>query len=253
MGVQVEHRDGCAVVRLDAGKVNAMDLALCEEITEVFGRLPGEDGVRSVVLTGNGRAFCAGVDLPGIVAGGPAHGRAFVAALAGCFEAVLRCPLPVVAAVNGHAIAGGCVLACAADHRVVVDEPAVRLGLTELAVGVPFPTTALEIMRWRVGDPLLASRILMADTVPASEAVAARLADEAAPAEEVLDRALAVAGRLAAVPPATFALTKAQLQADVRERIDARRGDWDGAAADLWGSEPVLAGITQFVERTLRR
>ncbi|MDP9435278.1 MAG: enoyl-CoA hydratase/isomerase family protein, partial [Actinomycetota bacterium] len=172
MGVQVERHDGCAVVTLSAGKVNALDLELCGELTDVVGGLPDDPQVRSVVLTGAGRAFSAGVDLPSITAGGGAHAREFVSALARCFETVLHCPLPVVAAVNGHAIAGGCVLACATDHRVVADDPAVRLGLTELAVGVPFPTSAVEIMRWRLGDPLLARRVLLADTVPAPQAVA---------------------------------------------------------------------------------
>lgn len=252
MGVRVEDHDGRAVVRMEAGKVNAMDLALCEDLSATFAALP-ESGARAVVLTGNGRAFSAGVDLPAIVDGGAEHARAFVDALAGCFEAVLRCRLPVVAAVDGHAIAGGCVLACAADHRVAVDSGSARLGLTELAVGVPFPTSAVEIMRWRLGDPLLGRRVLLADTVPATEAVSARLADELAPADELLDRALAVAGTLAAVPAASYALTKAQLQAEVRERIDARRAGWEPQVADLWASEPVLTGIGEFVQRTLRR
>lgn len=251
MGVRVEHHDGCAVVRMEAGKVNAMDLALCEDLTAVFAALPGE-GARAVVLTGNGRAFSAGVDLPAIVHGGSDHARAFVAALARCFETVLRCPLPVVAAVDGHAIAGGCVLACAADHRVAVDSSSARIGLTELAVGVPFPTSAVEILRWRLGDPLLGRRVLLADTVPSTEAVAARLADELAPADQLLARALVVARSLATVPAPSYALTKAQLQADVRDRIDARRAAWEPQVADLWGSGPVLDAMEQFVQRTLR-
>lgn len=253
MSVHVEHRDGCAVVRMDAGKVNAMDLALCDELTAVFRRLPDDPSVRAVLLTGNGRAFCAGVDLRAIVEGGQAHARAFVASLAACFEAVLRCPLPVVAAVDGHAIAGGCVLACAADVRVVVDDPAVRLGLTELAVGVPFPTVALEIMRWRLGDARLGQRVLAMDTVTGTDSVTAGLADETAPRDEVLSRASAVAQGLAQVPPATFRLTKAQLQADVLERIEARRGGWEPQVSDLWSGQDVRTSMEQFVARTLRR
>ncbi|MDP9435991.1 MAG: enoyl-CoA hydratase/isomerase family protein, partial [Actinomycetota bacterium] len=69
----------------------------------------------------------------------------------------------------------------------------------------------------------------------------------------LLDRALAVAGQLAAVPSEAFALTKQQLQADVRQRIDARRPEWEARVADLWGGEPVLAAVEAFVARTLRR
>lgn len=253
MGVHVEHQDGCAVVRMDSGKVNAMDLALCDELTQVFSGLPDDPSTGAVVLTGNARAFCAGVDLRAIVEGGPEHARQFVASLSDCFEAVLRCPLPVVAAVAGHAIAGGCVLACAADHRVVADDPGVQLGLTELAVGVPFPTVALEIMRWRLGDARLGQRVLGMDTVPGSQAQSAGLADETVPSEQVLPRALAVAQALARVPTATFRLTKAQLLADVLERVDARRDGWEPDVRDLWAGPDVRASMEQFVSRTLRR
>lgn len=253
MSVQVEHRDGCALVRMDAGKVNAMDLALCDDLTSVFSGLPADPAVRAVVLTGNGRAFCAGVDLRAIVEGGASHARQFVGSLAASFEAVLRCPLPVVAAVDGHAIAGGCVLACAADVRVVVDDPAVRVGLTELAVGVPFPTVALEIMRWRLGDARLGQRVLGMDTVSGADSAAAGLADEAVLRDEVVPRALAIAQALAQVPAATFRLTKAQLQADVLERVDARRGSWDAQVQELWAGDEVRASLAEFVARTLRR
>ena len=253
MSVHVEQVGGCALVRLDSGKVNAMDLALCDELTGVFTRLPEDPAVGAVVLTGNGRAFCAGVDLPALVHGDDGAARAFVTSLGACFEAVLRCPLPVVAAVEGHAIAGGCVLMCAADYRVVVDDPVVRLGLTELAVGVPFPTSAVEIMRWRLGEARLAQRVLLADTVPADTALAAGLADESASRENVVARALALAESLAQVPSGVFQLTKAQLQAGVRERIDARRGTWEPQVHDLWSSEPVRTSLEQFVARTLRR
>ena len=253
MTVHVDQRDGTAVLRMDAGKVNAMDLALLEDLTGALTAVARDPGVRAVVLTGNDRVFCAGVDLPAIVQGGPAHARAFITALGACFEAVLRCPLPVVAAVEGHAIAGGCVLFSAADHRVVVDDPRARLGLTELAVGVPFPTSAVEVMRWRLGDAALARRVLLADTVPAADALAHGLADQVVPAEQLLDRALEVAQQLAAVPADAFALTKAQLQAGVRERIDARRGAWEERVSTAWGSEQTLTAIGAFVERTLRR
>lgn len=253
MAVRVEVDDGCAVVRLDDGKVNAMDLALCRDVAQVFADLPADPAVRCVVLTGNGRAFCAGVDLPAILDGGVDHARTFVAALGACFDAVLGCPLPVVAAVDGYAIAGGLVLACAADHRVLGDDPRARLGLTELAVGVPFPSSALEIMRWRLGDALLSRRVLLADVLPAAQAVQAGLADEVVPAAELLARATAVARSLAAVPSAVFTLTKEQLQADVRERIHARRSVWEPEVGELWGSEAVMASLDRFAAATLRR
>ena len=141
----VEECDGVAVVRLDDGKVNALDLELLTAISATMARLVD---VPAVVLTGAGTVFSAGVDLRRIVEGGPAHVREFLPELSRAFLAVFDHPRPVVAAVNGHALAGGCVLAAACDVRLMSGG---RIGLTELLVGVPFPVAPLEIMRFAVG------------------------------------------------------------------------------------------------------
>jgi len=235
-GLELEHHGPVALLRLRHGRVNALDRGLCDALTAAVVAREDDPGTRALVLAGSGRAFSAGVDLHALGTGSGEDVRAFVHALALCFETVLTSRLPVVAAVGGHAIAGGCVLAACADHRVVADTDGLRVGLTELAVGVPFPTVAIEVMRWRLGDPLLGPRVLLADTVPGSAAVAARLADEAVPAERVEERAVEVAGRLGALPPEVFALTKRQLQADVRERVAARRGGWEEEVADTWAA-----------------
>lgn len=101
-----------------------------------------------MVLTGAGRGFSAGVDLKRIVAGGPAYVAEFLPALSSAFLAVFEHPRLVVAAVNGHALAGGRVLAAACDVRLM---SCGTIGLTELAAGVPFPTVPLEVMRHATG------------------------------------------------------------------------------------------------------
>src|SRR5262249_41228244 len=129
----------------DHGKVHALDLELLLAFTETMQRLAGGP---AVVLTGTGTVFSAGVDLRRIVAGGPAYVREFLPALSAAFLAVFDHPRPVVAAVTGHAVAGGCVIAAACDVRLM---SAGTIGLTELLVGVPFPTSALEIVRFAAG------------------------------------------------------------------------------------------------------
>src|SRR5687768_6307823 len=114
------------------GKVNAMDLELLEAIGTTFRAL-AKSSSGAVVLTGTGRAFSAGVDLRRLVAEGPDYVRRFLPLLSEMFEAVFELPKPVVAAVNGHALAGGFVLFSACDERVLVDAPA-RVGIPELLV-----------------------------------------------------------------------------------------------------------------------
>ena len=144
--LDVTHQADIAVLRMRHGKVNALDIELCEHIT---GRLEelGTSSVRAVVLTGQAGIFSAGVDLLRALEGDAGYLRDFLPVLRKLFDVAFFYPKPVVAAINGHAIAGGCVLACAADQRLMARGSG-RIGVTELLVGLPFPAIALEIMRF---------------------------------------------------------------------------------------------------------
>lgn len=244
-------RDGAvATVRLDHGPVSAMDLELLEAIVDTFAALDGDDEVDAIVLAGNARAFSAGVDLKRILDGGEDYTRDFLDALTRAFLAPLRTTAPVIAAVTGHAIAGGAVLAAACDHAVLTDDPRTRVGLAELAVGVPFPTVAIELMRRRLGRHL-PEAVWLADLHAPPEALRHGFVDEVVPADEVVDRATTIAARLAAAPAATRQLTHEQLARDVEDALASRTDDWDARVADAWCSEAGRASIAAFVERTM--
>lgn len=250
--IERDEVDGIAVVRLAHGKVNVLDLELVEAVTGVFRELAG-DGSRAVVLTGAGRSFSAGVDLKRIVDGGADYVRAFVPALAAAFEAAFVLPKPLVAAVNGHAIAGGCVLAACADHRVMAGGTG-RIGVPELLVGVPFPLAALEVMAFALGPVAARRAILGARTHEAPAALAAGLVDEVADAEGLLDGALRTADRLAATVPAdTFALTKAELRRGVTDRLAAAGPDADAEVVRLWQRRVADGWIAGYLDRVTRR
>jgi enoyl-CoA hydratase len=144
--IKSEITNGIAILTLAHGKANALDIEFCDALARHFAELRKAD-VKAVVLTGQGKIFSAGVDLKRLSEGGADYVRQFLPALHGLYEAVFFHPKPVVAAVNGHAIAGGCVLACCADRRIMARE-AGRIGVTEILVGVPFPALAFEIVRF---------------------------------------------------------------------------------------------------------
>lgn len=146
--IETADHGGIAVLTLANGPVNALDLEVLTAVPEVLDSVAD---ARAVVLTGAGRAFSAGVDLKRIVEGGPGYVERFLPALSSAVLALFGRPEPVVAAVNGHALAGGCVLAAACDVRLMSGG---TIGLTELAAGVPFPTVPLEVMRHAVGPAL---------------------------------------------------------------------------------------------------
>ncbi len=234
-----------ATLRLNHGRVSALDLELCRALREQVDALR-DSPVEAVVLTGTGSAFCAGVDLHRVLAGGSAYLREFMPAMEACFEALLTFPKPLVGAINGHAIAGGCIIAATCDYAVLADGNA-RLGLTELAVGVPFPVLPLEIVRARVQEPGLHELILGAGTVLPARALELGLVHEVAPAPDVLPRAMAHAERLAAIPRVAFSLTKRSLVAPVLDRVRAAR-DIDAAVTAAWESPDVLEPVRRYME-----
>ena len=122
-----------------------------------------------MIITGTGTIFSAGVDLRRLLDGGSAYLADFLPALDRMLRRLLFLPKPVVAAVNGHAIAGGCVLACACDRRLAARGPG-RVGVTELLVGVPFPAVALETMRLVVPPHRLAEVVYTGRTWPVEDA-----------------------------------------------------------------------------------
>jgi enoyl-CoA hydratase len=245
--IEVDLVEGVGVVRFAHGKVNALDVELCRAIERTMRDLDDPEGdARAVVLTGAGRAFSAGVDLRRVVDGGAAYVAEFLPALSRAFRAVFDLGKPVVAAVNGHAIAGGCVLAAACDHRIMA---AGTIGVPELRVGVPFPPTALEIMRFALGPVGARQAILDGANHEPEAALALGLADDLCAPDALLDRAVDVAGTMAArIPADTFRHTKAQFRREVHARLDA---DDETATLELWTTAAADGRIQAFMDRTV--
>jgi enoyl-CoA hydratase len=249
--IEREDAGGVAIVRLARAPVNALDLDLLGAITETFAELD-RDGHTAVVFTGTGRAFCAGVDLWRIVDGGASYVEQFLPALVAAFEAVFTCGKPVVAALNGHAIAGGCILAAGCDRRVMAAGRG-RIGVSEMLVGVPFPVAALEIIRHAVGEPGRQDLVLTGATHEPDEALRRGIVDEVVPAGRLLDRAVEVAQQLAEIPSDTYRMTKTQLRRDALDRI-ARH--WPAEQAEvtrLWCSRVADGWIRHYMERVTGR
>lgn len=243
--IDLEHHGSVTVLRLDHGKVQALDVVLLGELIAALDAVESSDA-RAVVFTATGRVFCAGVDLQQVLDGGADYLERFIPLLISAFDRLFSYPLPVVAAVNGAAVAGGCVLACACDRRILVEGG--RIGASELLVGVPFPVSALEILRWACGDKT-EEVVLTGKLYGSDEAPSVGLAHEVAPADSLLERALAVAGELGAVAPGAFRLAKEQLRRPVVERIAADSPAVDPQVRALWSSAPTRAAIDAQVQR----
>jgi enoyl-CoA hydratase len=186
-----------------------MDLQLLEEGSRLAEELAA-DPPPAVVLTGREGFFSAGADLkiaPNLDAEGQ---RAMVEGINNIFAGWYRFPRPVVAAVNGHAIAGGLILALCADYRVGSTEG--RYGVTELKAGLPYPAVAMAVVRAELHGPAARRLVLGADLVDAKEALEAGAFDEVAEPDDVLHRATEVARSLSLLPTEAYAKVKDQLR-----------------------------------------
>src|SRR5262245_7358594 len=235
-----------AVVTLDRPPANALDRPGFEELIGLCDRLRNAAEVRAVVLTGTGRFFSAGLDLFEVFAYPPDAFDLFTARFDEAFAALFRFPKPVVAAVNGHAIAGGAVLAAAADLRVVAEGEG-RIGLTEIQVGVPFPVSVMEIVRFACAELLYHGR-----TYPPREACARRRGDELVAPDRLIDRAVERAEELADRDPIAFEHVKIGLRAPALREIDAARAVGD-PMWDVWRSPHTRAAVEAYRTRTLRK
>lgn len=243
--LDVEQLSEVTVLRLRHGPVNALDLELLQAIT---GAMSTVDQTVAIVITGSGNAFSAGVDLQRIVQGGQSYVQEFLPALSAAFMAIFDHPRPVVAAINGHAIAGGCVIAAACDVRLMSQG---QIGLAELSVGVPVPTSAVEILRHTIG-PAVSRLVLTAALVDAVQARAIGLIQDIEEPDALLDAAVNAARRMAQVPADVFSFTKRQLQQPARDRIAARKAD-DDAVLATWSSDRTRDAIADYLAALKRR
>ena len=245
--IEIKAAGTVQVLALSSGRVNALDVELLEELTLAIRDLQGS-GADALVVTGAGRVFSAGVDLNRVVEGGAGYTDRLVPALSETFEAMFCYPRPTVAAINGAAIAGGCVLACACDRRLI--SPDAQIGAAEVRVGVPFPVAALEVMRYACGDH--AEEVLLGGrSYRGPEAVTNGLAHRVV-ADDLLEAAVAEAADLGDIPADAYSHTKTQLRAPAMARI-REAGGIDNEVRQIWGADQTQQRIAAYVERLRRR
>ncbi len=247
-----EDDSGTVILRLDHGKAHALDVELSRALKQAIEEVERSDDARAVVLTGTGSIFCAGVDLFRLVQGGPDYVDEFLPLLADMMATLFRCPRPVVAAINGHAIAGGCVLAAASDYRIMASD-AGSIGVPELRVGVPFPLFAIEILRFATSEAHLQELVYRGKTYGVEEAYERGLVDEVVEPDALLGRAREVAARLGSEPSARFRITKRQLRAPTLERMERHARETDSEVLAAWKDPATMHTIKQYVEQMQQR
>ena len=210
------------VVTLDRPPANAMDVELLGDLVGAVEAV-AQQAPRAVVLAGRPGFFSAGADLKAVPGYGADDQRRMVEGINRMVLGVYGLPCPVVCAITGHAIAGGFVLAVCGDHRVASVEG--RYGLTEVKVSVPYPQAAIGVVRAELAAPAARLLVLGNRLVDAGECVRLGAFDEAVAPDAVLDRSVAVARELAALPADVYARTKAELRSATLASMRAAAAD----------------------------
>jgi enoyl-CoA hydratase len=224
-------------ITLSHGKANAIDGALLEFVSgELDSALAAKK--TAVVLTGSGGFFSAGLDLKGLPAS-----EEDMASFLDDFEAVMKklleLPVPLVVAVNGHAIAGGCVLASTGDVRIGAAGD-YRIGVSEVSLGIVFPASAFEIMRHTIEARAVPEVLLGGKLLAPDEAVGAGILHRVVPAGSLLEEAESIAKELGEKPPVAFRHSKLALRAPLLERIEATREKAGREFLRSWFSPDVV-------------
>ena len=249
--IEREERNGIVILRLAHGKASTLDLELLQNLSRVADELSASDA-RAVVLTGTGSIFSAGVDLFRLVDGGNDYVHAFLPALDETFRKLFTLEKPLVVAANGHAIAGGCILVECGDYRLMSTGNG-RIGVPELLVGVPFPTLALEILRFALPRERTQEIVLTGKTYTADEALAKGLVDELTEPGALLDRAVAMAEHLGTISRESFKLAKKELRQITLERVNHFGGAFESKIREVWTNPATHEGIRAYLAKTVRK
>ena len=251
-GIRREQQGGLTILRLDKARGNAIDEALVEALTRTCAELAKDDAVRGVLLaSANPKLFCPGLDLVSLIEFDRPRLERFMAAFRRMVVALYGLPRPMVAALGGHAVAGGCILALTADWRVMRRGGA-TIGLNEVKLGVPLPWAISALLRATVPPNSLSRVALLARNLGDEEALAAGIVDELAAPEEFEAVALARLAEFAEKDGASLGATKSYLRAGPLREMQAESQQTMDEWLDGWFSPPTqerLRGIVGSLTR----
>ena len=245
MNIELHRHGAIQEIRLSRPPVNALTPELLAALRVAVQAAPSE-GARGIILTGGGKAFSGGMDVPHLMGLDRAGLKAGWSSLFAAARTLANSPVPVVAAINGHSPAGGCVLALCCDYRIMARGP-YRIGLNEVQVGLVAPDAIQHLLR-RVVGPYRAERLLVAGAlVDADQAHAIGLVDELT--DDVVTRAHVWLDEVLALPPAAMQATRRIARADM---ADALKGFTDSELdgfLDDWYAPATQASLQALVAR----
>jgi len=233
----LDFENGIAIIKLNRGITNAINPDLVASLTSTLRDLKHDSGVRGLVLSSsNEKFFSIGFDIPYFFDLPPDSFRSFYQSFGRLCIDLMTIPKPVISAIRGHAIAGGCVLTLCCDYRFI-SEGRKFIGVNEIKLGVPVPFVADCILRRLVGYRKARTIMDTGDFYEPDEALMLGLVDKVLPLEEVLPRSIEEARKLSSVSSSAFTGVKNNRVEPIEEEVVARLGEKEDFFVECWYSD----------------
>jgi enoyl-CoA hydratase/carnithine racemase len=245
--VRLETNDGIGTIRLDRPPMNPLNTQVQEELRAAAQAAAADPEIRAVIVYGGGKVFAAGADITEFTTTSYQQMAVRAAQLSGAFDAVAKIPKPVVAAVTGYALGGGCELALACDWRVVAEDA--KLGQPEIRLGLIPGAGGTQRLARLVGPARAKDLVFSGRMVEAEEALRIGLADRVVPAAQVYEAAVELVRPYTSGP--ALALRAAKLAIDGGLGMDLASGlAWESQLfAGLFATDDRVEGTTAFVAK----
>jgi enoyl-CoA hydratase/carnithine racemase len=235
--IDLTYDDTVAVLSLNRGVTNALNLACVRELAETLHRVAVDPQARAIVLTSaNNKFFSIGFDIPQLFDLSQEDFATFYRAFNKTCMALYTHPKPTVAAITGHAIAGGCILTLCCDYRFI-GEGRKLMGLNEIKLSVPVPYVADRVLHSLVGARAAREILELGEFYQAEESLELGLVDQVWPLEEVLPRSVERAGLLGAFEPQAYGAIKQNRVEPVEAQVRARWEERQRTFVECWYSD----------------
>jgi len=240
--VNLQKSDGIATLILNRGKVNAINGDMVDQLKGHLQSLEVDREVKAIILTGSGKFFSFGFDIPEFLSFSREQFKDYLLNFTGLYTTLFRYPKPVVAALNGHTIAGGCMLALACDQRVMVTGKA-RIALNEIGFGASLLAGATEMLRFAVGNYNATQVLYSGALYSAEDALGLGLVHQVASEVDLMDMARQSAVEMGSKDLPAFTSIKNLLRGAIVEEMKRREDRSIDEFIDIWYSETTWANL----------
>ena len=246
--IMVDKEGAVGIVRMNRpAAMNALNSETLGELKEAFAQLKDDDGVRVIIITGEGKAFVAGADIAEMKDMTADEAREFSQAGQKVFSKIARMKKPVIAAVNGFALGGGCELAMACDIRIASDKA--KLGQPEVNLGVIPGFAGTQRLSRLVGAAKAKELIFTGDMVDAQTALSIGLVNQVVPVEQLMDVCMEMANKIASKGPAAVKLAKKVINRGIEEKLEKGSEYETDEFGECFAKGEAKEGMTAFMEK----